>query len=494
MAFDWSPGGCCCKKPEIWFDIYTGWKTNTPNGLVRAPTILPRANDPNIVPSDWLNSSQQIGWIIPYTNQSLDRLTIATAVGSAPDSDTEVVWSLEETKASPTAIPKLHASRYNALTKSLLMSIELPTSPTEPNGPIEHYGIMQRRSDKLSTSTGPDNGRAGVSSDRWGCIQGPHSLFGVQTAGSFFEVDSNGSVTSVFPATTTWNVDGSTHSIRCVSPRDWPKVAVMRTQLDGRVLEFYYGNAFLEGSVVKATKIETIATIGGIGIAGDMGHFSIDGPTWAATYYYRVGSSNPPHAIFAINGPTVVHAIGAAGGNAQDFHNSTFRDGTLHVCYPPAGDANSYVAICRGDGTTLEMYKGGSLLWSIVAPRPCAPVNSSDRWVYVAGEWARGQVPNSILEPLVQLGDPPAQYDPHYIYMIRHDGTQAIPGGQLSQDVNSQFMQNWPWPDPATRVNRHIWSSPFVGFGGTRRGPFHDVVKQSALIGDSLPADFTGLV
>jgi hypothetical protein len=165
---------------------------------------------------------------------------------------------------------------------------------------------------------------------------------------------------------------------------------------------------------------------------------------------------------------------------------------------------------------TLVCYKDGEEIWRTPPRfRPVICKTSSDRWLYCTG-WEgvdsdNGGLTSTPVTPMTgTLFDNDGSYSTGQPYwLIRHDGSQAAPCGRIESAGPLVIV---PWHGTTTEIsgpttlttvtyNFAPYDTSFATGGGGLPGGAHlvqdgeivrgthDVVKNSALVGGSLPAD-----
>lgn len=476
---------CGCAAPvDGLFDIYykftsesmPGLVTNGPlpprNCLLRSPSLYPQsvargwnallspANTPSYTYSTWY--SQLAGnWNIPLPvvpaedGGSYDQIDL-TLVGGFPV-DQERVW-----------VGALNVERLwlvDAVNKTVIKDI--PNSALVAAGAPVNY-LRQFWSPK---SCGFSSGQA---SFRAASASQDELLIANLFNNRYLYANSDGDITyGTLPL-----------AIRGFAPRYWP------IAWNGAI----FGEFDFTGTLKNTTLMPGSASIESFDIGPD---------GWVAA---TVVPGNPTRRRAVINGEIVI-ADGPAGGSISDNNPWPW---SVHAAHPHETLGGGYFVICQTltfnasqpneSVRRISVFKGTTLVWTAEMSGLVFCESSSDRWLYFRGgmnlltgdriyplgaeggedyQIPKATMPNPVRDYLGNNLDSPW-------WLVKHDGSQSFSGGRMLADSKTT---GWPGTHPVDAIRTTSGNS----FPRPTLSTNYDVVKNSALVKHSLPADATEL-
>jgi len=381
-AFDWSPGGCCCKVPGF-FDVYwTGQTGLESQRLVRAPTMF----TPTVHDDSWT----LIGW-------GIDKSAVGAGANVVP-AGAELVWSQEVRDGAPANATVM--CLYDPVARQELLATNLPNTAPAGGGVINMLG--------------------GCSPTAAGQVFNKTVGFGLsafQVAGDWHEVLASGGVR-------TGNFGGVQQTFR-VSQRAlrhwpfWSCVTAHSPLSPPPVFEWSIGELNPSADTIELTVVYSRQGTSG----GQWVCFDHTPAGWAGVVSFT-DSSSMVHEVLLINGNEIEDRIVPSG-----FPGTRGFGDFMHVAYG-SGEA----IIARREGTTsswrLRCYSGsGGLLWeSAPGGGDSQCWASSDNWLYCFVSGAIAAAMPNLQFPFV---DDNGQ---RHWYLVKRDGSQTVPMGTLNDN------------------------------------------------------------
>lgn len=438
-AFDWSPGGCCCRTENVWFDLY-----HYEGSIFRRKPTMGTAD------ADDGDSLAQIGWAVssssPTTggNQGLS--------GAVPGQ--ELVWNVENISGGRQIV------LYDMAAQSELARV----------------GIQDFQ---FAGGRGTGFGQAGG-----GVFQLPPTInyrqsMGVspELFGSFFAfepvriqtISSAGVFTSQQETNPTPRENGTLPSIQIVAPRDWPWAAGVRNKagsVDER--EFVFGRVGIQSGTVTLLSPQVAATKpheSTVWVFFDyfLGH-------WAGVLQHGDGYT------LLIDGTEIATY-------------PTLKWGGVHIAFPHETLGAGYVAVATRTDEDAEfpfrtiIYKDGAEAWRTAKMRTQNALHQSNsRWLFqpVSRKFITQfeSLPGAVVSEMTNGLFDTAQ---GAIYFMRHDGSQIIPAGR---DTNTpRRMGNLIFADAGWNEFASAYTNAFT----------REVVRNAALIPQTSPEDLAFL-
>lgn len=439
-AFDWSPGGCCCKAPA-WFDTYN-YQPPQPSPLTnlfrRTGCILPPGKD------SFYTSIEGIDWSIPKITQANLFRTHRSMTR-----DGRTVWaSIGDGVSQSTA----RLACYDAVNKVEKFDSVLQTSV--------HYGGQ------------------GIDYPYQASI-GPHefatfSLGGVKVISDSGTIDDWGSPFAAIPGTPHRIIANNgfvqTGEKAMISARlEWPKFAGEKRIFPvggigdsglSSYAEFFICDIADGGSFALLNNRVPIRTYNG---PGQIKGFDYYDGQWAAVTHdneiYNPGFGGPvlsgPRTLeLRINGALVWTRPMPSHTNFGQLFDVGPPYFQPHICWPHETLGGGFVAVPEHSWTgnasslvttaRLVVYRNGQQIWA-TPPRTIAPgqavdievMGSTDRWIYFRttdGVSVSTMTSGFITMPNDQLRT--------QFWLARHDGSEIIPMGTLTNTYRQMSGAN----------------------------------------------------
>lgn len=444
-AFDWSPGGCCCVP--WFFDIYSYDRLTIgapiADKFVRSCSMFPAENT-----NGQLNSKGVDNWYIEPSKQ------LSTHLGYTADGKT--VWTQNATVAAG----QDYLGVYDIATQS-----ELASFTTPPQFPV------------ITTSP------TGVS---FAAINA--SEFASSFSSQVIVRNKNGSQatwSSIAPTKTLG--DGGIEQVASSAPLDWPHAAIQRIKrapFSMKLLYAEFGQAEL-GDGSGTFSLTNYATI-----------HRIDYPSYTSPFPRNAYWLGYDH--FGTHSVAIIAYDTTPGMSASQFHNrlELYIDGSLtrsltdlpnsnsandfvgyyyqpHVCFPHETLGDGYVAVLAAQpqsnlGAEMLVFKDGTLLWQTNTNNAFGHIlGSTDRWIYFTvgdSKTTVFQVTNGEFQHATNPDPKNTQ-----CWIARHDGSQIVPLGTLTDESNRIAGQQL--------------------YNPAQFNPF-SMARDSTVIPNSLPATF----
>lgn len=465
-AFNWSPGGCCCKENAPW-DLYCVNRNNDRLGdsrFVRYSTI--GAGHSGINDPRWFIAAKP-----PRVGVSPTQLTIV------PDEAPELVWAAEQPLVvyDPIGKEELDVISYP-------LPSELTSFGTTPYGSSQEFSAWQTAVSQSELAT-----------IRFGGAQ--TQPFGQQAA-TLALARRNQAAMEYYKLMLVQDGTAPRHTVQAVSVRSWPIVAgVTHPQADpssGSPITFFYGNATFDPNFTLAHPTHPIA--GKLYVPGRTNVKTVTAPVglnrtitrpqwtmfdaapdgWMGVIAYGVQlsfNSTEMHIELHINGQMALNTVFLVSGTSPAVRSQAMaRYNWIHISPPSETGGSRVYAVVQRDNTgdprgwrIIAYNSGGTELWRSNPTAACTIPTSSDRWLYARGLFQNNEMPNQVRQF--------QSFDSQCLnFLIRPDGSQSYPSGELP-DRNS--------PVQASFLQTHIDFLPLR----------HDVVRDAGAIPYTIPAD-----
>jgi hypothetical protein len=396
-------------------------------GLARYCSIQPIGHSTDF--SYDSSESPNRNWSIQPADTDVDFTETIFAYHGGGAGGAEKIWVLEKRQKTGVGT-ETHLTLYDAVARTELWTLDVAAYYNDAL--TESLGIYRTSGHQQSVNA-PFLHRLSIGDS------GMRSVKLLGASSTYFEVNSSGTV--VHDSTLATGLGA------ILAPRYFPYAAA--SDASG---PFYAEYSYTSGFLVAGTK-----THFGPGAGGGVSEFDMNPYGFAA-----VCSGGGSTAIW-LDG----NNVGTISGTVHSIHRAFNAIPYCCVCGVFAGDF------------LVKIYGAGGILWTSGAQDSKVICDmSSDRWFYLRGPEFAGFGAN--FDPILKtamagLTHPwAAADDEYYSYLVKHDASQAVPGGQWAS-VGSDY-----------EVGKNP-SNPHPLFA---RGTC-DVVHNSITVGGNIPADAT---
>lgn len=432
-------GDCCCTDRGGWFDAYVGGTIvgGEPVAFQRTAAGM-RPVGTYQVPSYYSRSNGF--WSIDG-----DVVSLMSFTGFNYSSD--VVWSLEGWKTSPT---ELRLSLYRTSIKHKEWSVPLDDINPQYRFPLSGS------SEECAFDTGYVRGDV------------------------LKKIDTDGNITTVMNGWNSIKSAGSNWKERIVSfgAQDWPRACMLRWNAPLKKAEFIFGD-MSTGGLINRTTVRSVENVYidffNIPAATSIDAFDSYDGKWVMALSYTLAT--PPLTTYY---EVYINGVKVFNSTSNIINNNPWIK-FAHCCYPPESSGGDWKLLYivdpskpNIDGYTpykLSMWNGTIESWSLPRSTYSGDSNcygSSDRWVYYS-HW--GTIAGTVAEEFTLTGGETSASE----VLIRHDGSQVIPAGSMT-NTYKQIDQGFTHP---LKI-----STPFSDLNN------YQIVRSSGTVPGSLPATY----